>query len=154
MTRLVAMDRTTLRAYLDRLVRSYAEEHIRTGRWTREEGLGEARREVDRILPEGVDTPNQFFFDILDGPGGTKVGSLWLALEPRGAFVYDLEVLEPYRRHGHAEAAMRLAEAVAREKGAAKIALHVFGDNLGARRLYTKLGYAETNVMMAKSLDR
>ncbi len=43
-------------------------------------------------------------------------------------------------------------EKIARDKGAQKISLHVFGYNLGARKLYTKLGYAETNVAMSKAL--
>ncbi len=78
---------------------------------------------------------------------------IWLAIEPRGGFVYDLRVFETYRRRGYAEQAMRLIEQVAREKGVGKVSLHVFGDNLGARKLYTKLGYSETNVLMSKSLD-
>ncbi len=77
---------------------------------------------------------------------------IWLAIEPRGGFVYDLKVFEPFRRQGHAEHAMRLLEQVVRDHGAQKLSLHVFGDNHGARQLYVKLGYAETNVMMSKSL--
>ena len=33
-----------------------------------------------------------------------------------------------------------------------KIQLHVFGHNSGARALYRKLGYEETNVIMTKRL--
>jgi ribosomal protein S18 acetylase RimI-like enzyme len=138
--------------FFSALLERYAAEHVRAGRWTMEEAPSAARKEVQELLPAGLETPNHFFFSIRAEPEDTKVGLIWLAIEPRGAFVYDLEVFEPYRRKGHAEAAMRLAEQVAREKGARKIALHVFGDNAGARRLYQKLGYAETNVLMAKPL--
>ena len=141
------------RPYLDRLIAGYAADHVRNGRWSPEEAPAEARKEVERLLPAGVDTPNHLLFRILAGEPETYVGELWIALEPRGAFVYDLEVAEPFRRRGYAEAAMRLAEEIAVYRGACKILLHVFGDNAGARRLYARLGYAETNVLMAKPLD-
>lgn len=47
---------------------------------------------------------------------------------------------------------MCLVERVAREKGASRISLLVFGHNPAARRLYAKLGNSETNVVMSKPL--
>jgi ribosomal protein S18 acetylase RimI-like enzyme len=152
MVRLVPMDPGDFDPFFERLLREYADEHIRSGRWTQQEGLTKAQEEIRNLLPAGRETPNHFFFTIVVGPPDEKVGAVWLAIEPRGGFVYDLLVLEPYRRRGYAEEAMLLAERVAREKGALKISLHVFGSNQGARKLYTKLGYSETNVMMSKSL--
>ncbi len=152
MLRLVPMDESDFLPFMERLVQGYAEECIRAGRWTKEEGLVEARKETQKLLPNGRETPNHFIFSIVAHSTNEKVGALWLAIEPRGGFVYDLLVFEPYRRRGYAEQAMTLAEEVARGKGVEKISLHVFGDNLGARRLYTKLGYSETNVIMSKSL--
>jgi RimJ/RimL family protein N-acetyltransferase len=46
----------------------------------------------------------------------------------------------------------RYAAEKARALGCRELALHVFGHNLQARRLYAKLGYAETNVNMSKPL--
>lgn len=138
--------------YLDRLIRSYAEEHIRSGRWTAEEGLAESRKEVQKLLPAGPKTPNHFLYTIIGGSPEEKVGVTWLASEPRGGFVYDLLIFDSFRRRGYAEEAMRVLERVAKEKGIRKLSLHVFGDNLGARKLYIKLGYAETNVVMSKML--
>jgi ribosomal protein S18 acetylase RimI-like enzyme len=138
--------------YMETLTRAYADDHVKTGRWTKEEGPGKAREEVRILLPNGRETPNHFFYSILADPSEEKVGSIWLAMEPRGAFIYDLVIFEPYRRRGYAEEAMRLIERVASEKGARRISLHVFGDNVGARKLYIKLGYSETNVVMSKPL--
>jgi ribosomal protein S18 acetylase RimI-like enzyme len=152
MVRLVPMDANDFEPFLENLVQEYAKDHIRSGRWTEEEGPSEARKEVERLIPTGLDTPGQFFFTIMAGQPEEKVGALWFAVEPRGGFIYDLLVFEPYRRRGYAEAAMVRLESVAREKGVRKLALHVFGDNGGARKLYSKLGYSETNVVMAKSL--
>jgi ribosomal protein S18 acetylase RimI-like enzyme len=154
MVRLAPMDAAVFAPYLEALVRSYAEDNAKAGRWSAADAMAESQKEVQRLLPSGRDTPNHFFFTIVSEPAGEKVGDLWLAIEPRGGFVYDLNVYESFRRKGYAESAMRLAEGVAREHGASKISLHVFAENAGARRLYVKLGYSETNVMMSKPLDR
>ena len=153
MVRLVPMTPGEFGPYLERLIQLYAREHIRTGRWTEENGPAEARKEVEHLLPAGLQSLNQFVFAIRLDSSDEPVGSLWLAIQPQGAFVYDLEILEPFRRKGYAESAMRLVEEIARGKGAQRISLHVFGDNRGARSLYAKLGYTETNVAMSKTLS-
>jgi ribosomal protein S18 acetylase RimI-like enzyme len=153
MARLARMDAEDFDSYIEGLIRHYAAEHVRTGRWSAEEGPSAAAAEVRGLLPAGRDTPNHFLFSILGGPNEEKVGVIWLAVEPRGGFVYDLEIFEAHRRRGYAEEAMRLVEDVAREHGAQKISLHVFADNPNARSLYMKLGYSETNVVMSKSLS-
>ncbi len=152
MLRLVPMDPGDFDAYFERCAREYAADHVKTGHWTEQDGLANAKEEIRKLLPAGTQTPNQFLFTLVNVPSENKVGVVWLAIEPRGGFIYDLLVFEPYRRRGFAEQAMRLIESVAREEGVGKISLHVFGDNLGARKLYTKLGYSETNVLMSKSL--
>jgi ribosomal protein S18 acetylase RimI-like enzyme len=153
MVSLEPMDSSDFEAYIANLVQHYAASHVRTGRWTAEEGPQKARAEVDGLLPSGLGTPNHYLFRILAGEPPARVGVIWLAIEPHGGFIYDLEIFEPHRRRGFAEEAMRLIEGVAREKGADTLSLHVFGDNASARRLYGKLGYAETNVRMSKSLS-
>jgi ribosomal protein S18 acetylase RimI-like enzyme len=152
MVRLVPMDAARFEVYLESVIRSYADENIKAGRWTAAEGLIESGKQIRGLLPNGLATPGQFLFSIVAEAEEGPVGVLWLAIEPRGGFIYDLEIDAPFRRRGFAEQAMRLAEQVARERGAAKLLLHVFGSNMGARRLYAKLGYEESNVMMAKSL--
>jgi ribosomal protein S18 acetylase RimI-like enzyme len=47
---------------------------------------------------------------------------------------------------------MRALEGEAKRLGFKKLGLHVFGHNMIARGLYEKLGYAITNLNMAKSL--
>ena len=152
MLHLAPMDPGDFDPYFENCAREYAADHVKTGRWAEQDGLANARAEIRKLLPAGTQTPNQFLFTIVDVPSGNQVGVVWLAIEPRGGFIYDLRVFEAYRRRGYAEQAMRLIEPVAREKGAGRISLHVFGDNLAARKLYTKLGYSETNVLMAKPL--
>ena len=50
--------------------------------------------------------------------------------------------------------ALAAVEAYAREHGCIGVMLHVFGSNTGARQLYLKAGFDETNVIMLKRVDR
>ena len=82
---------------------------------------------------------------------------LWFAMrEGQGmptAWVYDVRVDEAFRRRGYAQEAFAELETKVKALGGNKIALHVFGNNYGARDLYAKLGYVETNVLMSKTLE-
>ena len=50
--------------------------------------------------------------------------------------------------------AMEAAEQWAREQGATRMALNVFGDNVVAQSLYRRFGFEVTSVNMAKNLTR
>lgn len=156
--RLVPMTDEEYSPFLDGLYREYAADHVRAGRWTEAEGEQKAREEIGKLLPDGRQTANHLLLTIRVDPGDEPVGAVWIAFqppspfEPHGAFVYDLEIRPAFRRRGYAEEAMRALEPIARDRGFDHIRLHVFGDNAGARHLYRKLGYVETNVLMAKAL--
>ena len=68
-------------------------------------------------------------------------------------FIYDIAVDPEHRRKGHAQAALAEIEAYARANGCLGVMLHVFGNNTGARQLYRKAGYEETNVIMLKRVN-
>jgi ribosomal protein S18 acetylase RimI-like enzyme len=57
--------------------------------------------------------------------------------------VHDVMVLAAYRGQRVAEKMFALVEAVAQERGACKLTLEVLSGNLGALRLYTRLGFAQ-----------
>jgi ribosomal protein S18 acetylase RimI-like enzyme len=150
------MTEAEYQAYVARGVREYAEQHVRSGRWTADEALEKAAEEHRNLLPQGLATPNQHLFSIEDDVLGAKVGMLWFAIQERNTgrtgYIYDIEIDEQFRRRGYAEQAFHAFEALAGEMGVKKISLHVFGHNHAARSLYQKLGYVETNVMMSKSI--
>jgi ribosomal protein S18 acetylase RimI-like enzyme len=157
MVQLIPMTDAEYAVYLERAVREYADGHVRGGRWTAGEALEKSAEEYRRLLPEGTATPDQHLFMIEDTALGEKVGLLWFAVQKQGdepvIFVYDVHVDEQFRRRGYGEQAFQALETMARELGAHKISLHVFGYNHSARALYQKLGFVETNVMMSKQLD-
>ena len=135
-------------------IAEYAAEHVKTGRWTAAEAPRKAREEFDRIAPQGMATPDHVFYSIVRTSDGTPVGMLWIhAQRPQQrAYVFNIEIFAPFRRKGHATQALRLLETEARDMGLTSIGLHVFGHNIAAVGLYGKLGYAPTNINMAKAL--
>jgi ribosomal protein S18 acetylase RimI-like enzyme len=90
--------------------------------------------------------------------GGDRVGRLWFAERPsarigRLAWLYELEIDEPFRGQGYGRSAMDLLEEEVGRRGIGEIALNVWGGNETARSLYRSQGYLERAVEMAKELE-
>ena len=157
MVRLEPMTETEYQEYIAEGIPQYAQEHVKAGRWSAEEALQRATEEFDEILPDGLQTKNQYFFSIVDEQAATKVGMLWFAVRNRGqkpiAYIFDVIVAENYRHRGYGEQAFRELETKVQDLGIQTISLHVFGHNHAARAMYEKLGYILTNIQMSKTLD-
>jgi len=143
-------------SYLDGAVAGYAEEHVRAGNWYPEEALKKARESFDHYLPNGLNTEKQHLYTIVDDETETPVGTLWFGIydaRPQPiAFLLDLVIWEAHRRRGYATQALQALEDKVRAFGLDRIALHVFAHNHAARDLYTKMGYIETDINMARTL--
>jgi ribosomal protein S18 acetylase RimI-like enzyme len=147
----------------------YAEENVAAGRWPAEGALARSAEAYERLLPQGLATPNQHLFSMHEGVAGAQaqgggagaeigaeIGVLWLAVTEhpggRSGYVYEVEVWSEHRRRGHARGAFLALEALAREMGLADIGLHVFAHNHEAQALYRALGYEPTGINMQKRL--
>jgi ribosomal protein S18 acetylase RimI-like enzyme len=116
-----------------------------------------ADEQTASMLPNRLDSPDQFVFAVEDEESGERVGDAWLARRETPllgaiAFVASIEIDKQFRRQGFARQAMLLLEDEARSRGLDRITLNVYGDNDAARALYRSLGYAERAVTMAKEL--
>ena len=135
----------------------YADDKVAAGQWPVATALAQSLAEFHKQLPQGLATPDQHLFDIVDPADGSVVGVLWFAVEDRFgirmAYVYDLAVLPEHQRLGHATRAFRAMEDRVKALGLQRIDLHVFGHNPGAQALYASLGYRVTSVTMAKDLS-
>ena len=155
MIRLVPMTEEDYHQFLQHSIKNYAEEKTKAGNYKAEDALQQAEKEFQELLPEGKETPNQYFYNI-ENESGQKVGIMWVATHEfrgqREAFIFDVEIYEEYRRQGYAQQAFTLLEDKVRELGLNKISLHVFGHNHAARVLYEKLGYQITNISMSKKI--
>ncbi|MEU5098850.1 GNAT family N-acetyltransferase [Streptomyces sp. NPDC020996] len=109
-----------------------------------------SRHDHETLLPRGMATDGMRF-SVLEHEG-TRVGTLWVALQDENAFVFDVEVEEAHRGHGHGRTLMLLAEqqAIAAAKGV--LGLNVFAGNTPAERLYESLGYETTRYSLYKTL--
>ncbi|MQY39031.1 hypothetical protein SRB17_70510 [Streptomyces sp. RB17] len=109
-----------------------------------------ARRDHDTVLPHGLATDGMVF-SVLEHEG-TRVGTLWVALQDSKAFVFDVEADAAHRGRGHGRTLMLLAERQAIEAGRPVLGLNVFAGNAPAERLYESLGYETTVRALAKPL--
>ena len=121
--------------------------------------LPEARRQAaedhERLLPEGVRTPDHYLWTAYEGD--KPVGNLWLHVETkpdcRHAFGYGIEVRPELRRRGYGRAITAAAEQKCREMTVVSIGLTVFGPNKAAQNLYEDLGFEVTVLQMRKHLS-
>lgn len=155
MTTLVAMPAHRFDGWAEETNADYAADNVTAGRWPRRRAAERARAEFNRLLPQGMQTPGHYFYEIRDG-GEEPVGSLWFAVigegEARSGYVYNVRVHPAWRGRGHARAALLEVERVAAGMGLAAVALHVFGFNAPAQALYRSLGYGITGFNMRKPL--
>jgi ribosomal protein S18 acetylase RimI-like enzyme len=155
-TRLEPMTQARYEVWLVTTIREYAEEKVASGNYPAEGALERSKAEFDTLLPAGLQTPGHEIRSMVDDDG-EAVGYVWFTIEDRPAgrvvFIYDIAVDPAHRRKGHAQAALLEVEDYARANGCIGVMLHVFGSNAGARQLYAKAGYDETNVIMLKRVD-
>jgi ribosomal protein S18 acetylase RimI-like enzyme len=142
-------------AFCERSVPTFAGQKVQAGAWTAQEAPLLAHGLFAQLLPQGSATPGHFFFIVRDDDA-REIGSLWFAVEQRGAasvgFVYDIEIRPEHRRQGHATRAFRALDEQARALGLTGVGLHVFGHNHGAQALYRSLGYVVTDITMFRTL--
>lgn len=114
-----------------------------------------AGRQHRELLPDGLYTPDQHFFDVFRGE--EAVGVLWVGMKTqfgeRLAFIYEIEIFAKFQGAGLGKALLRAAEDFARAEKARKIGLHVFAGNDRARRLYASAKYSEVSLNLQKDLD-
>jgi ribosomal protein S18 acetylase RimI-like enzyme len=154
--RFVPFTDVDFQAWLTQAIPAFALTNVEDGRWTLAESIEKSREAHAALLPEGRQTPGQFFVWLRDENTGEDVGTLWWAeAEKAGAmeaYVYNVEIAEHAHRRGFARAAFLELERVARERGVRHVSLHVFGHNHGARRLYESLGFEPTSITLRKIL--
>jgi ribosomal protein S18 acetylase RimI-like enzyme len=129
-------------------IRGYAAEHVRNGNWPEEGSLERSRMEFESLLPQGIHTPNQYLWSLVDGE--QKVGFIWVQVKDGKAFIYDFLVEEEYRGKGYGKQALSAMDEKLQSMDVESVALHVFGDNVTAQELYKKMGFEITGIHMQK----
>jgi GNAT superfamily N-acetyltransferase len=158
MIQLVPMNEDQHSDFMQLSQRDQMEGHVREGRWRADEADARMAELKAQFLPQGLATPDHFFWAVMDIDSGKQVGGLWIALVEeagqRAFFVVDIQVYEPHRRRGYGTQAFLAMEEKARQMEVSTIALHVFEDNHPARAMYHRLGYAGSGSQMAKAVPQ
>lgn len=151
---LESMNKQTFKVFYEESLIEYAAEHVKSGDWEKGESIERARTEFEKILPEGLNTSNQYLLSVLYN--NMDIGHLWLYIfdvkEQKKCFIYDIKIKDTYRGQGLGTKAMECIEDYCKNKDVASIALHVFGHNKRAVSLYNKMGFETTNYRMEKKL--
>jgi len=139
--------------YRPHLIAGYAEEIVASGSLPPEGARKKAEEDIERALPDGVDTQGQLMYRVVAGE--EPVGWLWLAAPyspgaPLMGWVMNVEIDERSRGKGYGRQAMLLAEKAAREHGMTSLGLNVHGSNRVAVSLYDSLGYQVMTQQMSK----
>lgn len=134
-------------------VASYAQENVKSGRWTRDEALSRSEADFKSLLPDGLDTAGHYLWSVMDA-AGDDAGILWVSTDrrPGYAYIYDIEMNPDRRGQGLGTATLAALDDWCRANEINTIGLHVFGHNQGAWQLYKRMGYVETSVQMEKHL--
>jgi len=117
-------------------------------------GMGEnaARQQLDQIMPQGVETKNFYFYQIINDKN-ENVGLVIYGTRGKDeAFIVDIQIEEKHQGQGYGKKAMMSLEEDAKSKGYKRMGLHVFGHNQKAIQLYNKLDYHVTSIQMSKEL--
>jgi mycothiol synthase len=111
-------------------------------------------RQVRRSMPRGPATEGMVVRTAV--AGDAEIGWVWYGLRgpvrPDMAWIYQLDVDEPYRNRGHGTAIIAAVEADLVRRGARTVGLYVRGDNVDAQRLYERLGFQLVSQEMSKPL--
>jgi ribosomal protein S18 acetylase RimI-like enzyme len=101
------------------------------------------------LAAELARVPGAFSVLAFDGESATTPVGLVNCLQGFSTFackplvnVHDVAVIAGYRGRGIAERMFALVEEVARQRGACKLTLEVLSSNVGAVRVYTRVGFA------------
>ncbi|MET9012817.1 GNAT family N-acetyltransferase [Streptomyces olivaceoviridis] len=114
---------------------------VRSGALTPEEAARKADRDFEKLLPQGLETPDNTVL-VLEA-AGEPIGTGWLRHGhlPGVTYGYSLYVQERHRGKGYGRAAMAAGEQVALAAGDSMLMFTVWGGNEVAMNLYTSAGY-------------
>jgi len=151
MVKLIPMEQADFEAYLEEDIQRYAQAHVEAGNWEPSQALEKSRKEHQQLLPDGLESRNQYLFSIIDA-SDQKLGILWVNIENGRAFIYDFRIDEAQRGKGYGKQGLMALDEKLKSMNVESVALHVFGDNITAQELYKKTGYQITGIHMKKVL--
>lgn len=156
MVALARIEQRDFEEFLEKAIHDYAQEKIISGNWMADEALEKSRAEFMSLLPDGLQTKDQFVYSVLDEDTNLSIGVLWVQVKMgefhRKAFICDFVIQPEFRGNGFGKQALQALDKKLKEMGVTSVSLHVFAHNTNAITLYEKAGYKATNLYMGKEL--
>ncbi|EAK9822231.1 GNAT family N-acetyltransferase [Listeria monocytogenes] len=147
------MTASDLEDFLSTAITDYANEKVEAGTWDEEEALAKSQDSFNKLLYDGITTPNEYLYSIISGE---KIGYIWFHVDEtrsgKHAFIYDFVIFEAFRGKGFGTKTLEALDKLAKDMKITKIELHVFAHNQTAIGLYNKVGFQNTDITMAKYL--
>ncbi|EAD1225988.1 GNAT family N-acetyltransferase [Listeria monocytogenes] len=147
------MTASDLEDFLSTAITDYANEKVEAGTWDEEEALAKSQGSFNKLLYDGITTPNEYLYSIISGE---KIGYIWFHVDEtrsgKHAFIYDFVIFEAFRGKGFGTKTLEALDKLAKDMEITKIELHVFAHNKTAIGLYNKVGFQNTDITMAKYL--
>ena len=142
--------------YLQHAIPAYAKDNVDAGRWQNSDSLERSKQDFKQLLPDGVNSKNNYLYNIIENNSSDKVGYIWVKIEDnirnKSAFIYDIEIHQQYRRKGYAKSSLFCIEKIVAELGAINLGLHVFNNNPAALALYKSINYQVVSLNMHKAI--
>lgn len=139
---------------MNEAVEGYSRDTVAAGRWSASEAEARSRAELERLLPDGLETFGHSVCLVQDDESDEPVGTIWyghMARDERQiAYVFDIRIYPQFRRRGYAACALGEVEKFAALRKLEAIGPHVFPHNTPALALYQKLGFTPEKGLMFK----
>ena len=130
---------------------------VTAGDWQAESAEARMQALCERMLPNGMQTPDHYFYSLRTETASAPIGGLWFSVMEkdgeRFVFVMDIQVFDAYRRQGFGSPAFLQLEELARDLGVKQIMLNVVEHNHAARTMYEKLGYRGRATEMSQPIS-
>lgn len=154
MIELIKMTKEEFEVYKTKLIKSYAETLAKNLKRDIETMLVQSEQQVNGLLKDGIETKEQYLYNVIDAISKENVGILWVNVknEDHRAFIFDIEMKKEYQGRGYGKATLCELDRLMKTMGVKQIGLNVFADNPNALRLYEKSGYVVTNMNMVKEI--
>jgi GNAT superfamily N-acetyltransferase len=151
----LGMNQAQFDDYLAHAKAARVSETVRSGALPQEEAERAVVRDLENLLPDGLQTKSNLFLAAYDGQ--TLVGTTWLGLrkdeEGVHAIGHELRIHEAARGNGYAWAVMIAVSAFLRERDVVTVSARVYGYNEHVLRMLSAFGHKEHSVQFKKVLD-
>jgi len=132
-------------AYLGKAIERYANEIAQSNNEDLHTAKVKAHEQFQDVLPIGLTSPNQYFFDVVLTASDTTIGMIWYMLKDKNnfkeAFICDFMINEDYQNQGFGSQTIEQLLLLVKENQINAVGLFVFKHNQTALALYEKFNF-------------